>query len=94
MALQDIPKKKSRFLDPKFNVQSRPGMKKPGSGKKELLPKKSSTPSKKKVLPLTGKEAVLKEYQKSISPKGMAKTKAEQTAALDALMKKRYGKKK
>jgi len=58
-----------------------PGRKKPGIGKKELLP-------------LKGKEAVLKEYQKSISPKGMAKTKAEQTAALDALMKKRYGKKK
>jgi len=42
---------------------------------------------------LTGKDAI-KEFQKSISPKGMAKTKAEQTAALDALMKKRYGKKK
>jgi hypothetical protein len=75
-------------------LMPRKGNKKPGSGKKELLPKKSSTPSKKKVLPLTGKEAILKEYQKSISPKGMAKTKAEQTAALDALMKKRYGKKK
>ena len=42
---------------------------------------------------LTGKDAI-KEFQKSISPKGMAKTKAEQTAALDKLMKKRYGKKK
>ena len=94
MALQDIPKKKSRFLDPKFNVQSRPGMKKPGSGKKELLPKKSGVTSKKELLPLKGKEAILKEYQKSISPKGMAKTKAEQTKAQDALMKKRYGKKK
>ena len=47
-------------------------------------------PLKKK---LTGKDAI-KEFQKQISPKGMAKTKAEQTAALDALMKKRYGKKK
>jgi len=93
MALQDIPKKKSKPLDPKFSVQVRPGMKKPGSGKKELLPKKLSTPSKKKVLPLTGKAAI-DAYQKSISPKGMAKTKAAQTAALDALMKKRYGKKK
>lgn len=47
-------------------------------------------PLKKK---LTGNDAI-KEFQKQISPKGMAKTKAEQTAALDALMKKRYGKKK
>ena len=47
-------------------------------------------PLKKK---LTGKDAI-KEFQKQISPKGMAKTKAEQTAALNALMKKRYGKKK
>ena len=60
---------------------TKPSLKKPSASKKELLP-------------LKGKEAVLKEYQKSISPKGMAKTKAEQTAALDALMKKRYGKKK
>lgn len=69
----------------------RPGMKKPGSGKKELLPKKIGVTSKKEVLPgkLTGKAAI-KEFQKQISPKGMAKTKAEQTAALDALMKKRY----
>lgn len=48
------------------------------------------TPLKKK---LTGNDAI-KEYQKQISPKGMAKTKADQTAALDKLMKKRYGKKK
>ena len=95
MALQDISKKKSRPLDPKFGVQVRPGMKKPGSGKKKLLPKKIGTTSKKELLPkkLTGK-AALREYQKSISPKGMAKTKAEQTAALDKLMVKRYGKKK
>ena len=42
---------------------------------------------------LKGKAAI-DAYQKSISPKGMAKTKAEQTKAQDALMKKRYGKKK
>ena len=70
------------------------GRKKPGAGPKELLPKKLGVTSKKELLPLKGKQAVLKEYQKSISPKGMAKTKAEQTAALDKLMKKRYGKKK
>jgi len=67
---------------PKLTLVPRPGMKKPGSGKKELLPKK-----------LTGKAAI-DAYQKEISPKGMAKTKADQTAALDKLMKKRYGKKK
>ena len=78
---------------PKLTLVPRPGMKKPGSGKKELLPKKSGTPSKKKVLPLTGKAAI-DAYQKEISPKGMAKTKADQTAALDKLMKQRYGKKK
>ena len=48
---------------------------------------------KRKPSVLKGKAAI-DAYQKSISPKGMAKTKAEQTAALDALMKKRYGKKK
>ena len=80
---------------PKLTLVPRPGMKKPGSGKKELLPKKIGTTSKKELLPkkLTGKDAI-KAYQREISPKGMAKTKAEQTAALDALMKKRYGKKK
>ena len=54
-----------------------------------ILRSKPSSAKKK----LTGKDAI-KEFQKQISPKGMAKTKAEQTAALDALMKKRYGKKK
>ena len=72
-----------------------PGRKKPSTSARELLPKKlGATPMKKLPKVIKGKEAVLKEYQKSISPKGMAKTKAEQTAALDALMKKRYGKKK
>jgi hypothetical protein len=51
--------------------------------------------AKKKPMPgkLTGADA-LKAYQNEISPKGMAKTKAKQTAALDKLMEKRYGKKK
>ena len=70
----------------------RPGMKKPGSGKKELLPKMYTKPLRQ-TKELTGKAAI-DAYQKSISPKGMAKTKADQTAALDKLMKKRYGKKK
>lgn len=52
------------------------------AGKNQPLPKK-----------LTGADA-LKAFQKEISPKGMAKTKAKQTAALDKLMVKRYGKKK
>ena len=73
----------------------RPGMKKPGTGARELLPKKiGATPTKKLPKIVTGKEAALREYQKSISPKGMAKTKAEQYKAQDALMVKRYGKKK
>jgi hypothetical protein len=61
--------------------------------KKELLPKKIGTPSKRELMPLRGKAAI-DAYQKSITPKGMAKTKAEQTKAQDALMVKRYGKKK
>jgi hypothetical protein len=62
--------------------------------KPTMLGKKRVTTSSKKVTKeLTGKAAI-DAYQKSISPKGMAKTKAEQTAALDKLMKKRYGKKK
>lgn len=70
----------------------RPGRPKTGVGKKELLPKMYTKPMRKPK-ELTGK-AALDAYQKSISPKGMAKTKADQTAALDKLMKKRYGKKK
>jgi hypothetical protein len=63
--------------------------------KKQVLPKKASTVTKKQPMPgkLTGADA-LKAFQKEISPKGMAKTKAKQTAALDKLMEKRYGKKK
>ena len=61
-----------------------------------LIWSKNNTPvpaKKRTTKELTGKAAI-DAYQKSISPKGMAKTKAEQTAALDKLMKKRYGKKK
>ena len=67
----------------------RPGMKKPGSGKKELLPKKIGATSKKEVLPgkLTGNDAI-KEYQKQISPKGMATAEA---AAKKAIEKKYPG---
>ena len=85
-------KKQNKPLRPSI---VRPGMKKPGSGKKEFFPKIIGSTSKKEVLPgkLTG-NAAIKEYQRQTSPKGMAKTKVEQTAALDALMKKRYGKKK
>ena len=63
---------------------------------KNLIKAKKNTPvpaKKRTTKELTGKAAI-DAYQKSISPKGMAKTKAEQTAALDKLMKKRYGKKK
>ena len=48
------------------------------------------TPLKKKI---TGNDAI-KEFQKQISPSGMAKTKREQENALKKLMEKRYGKKK
>jgi hypothetical protein len=63
--------------------------------KKQILPKKINSVSKRKTLPgkLTG-DAAIAAYQKEISPRGMAKTKAAQTAALDKLMKQRYGKKK
>ena len=49
----------------------RPGMKKPGSGPRETLPKI-----------VTGKRAV-EEYQKSISPKGMASASAAAKKALE-----------
>jgi len=56
--------------------------------------KNTPVPAKKRTTKeLTGKAAI-DAYQKEISPRGMAKTKAAQTAALDKLMKQRYGKKK
>jgi len=56
--------------------------------------KNTPVPAKKRTTKeITGKAAI-DVYQKEISPRGMAKTKAKQTAALDKLMKKRYGKKK
>ena len=82
--MKNKPKTKLRMVTP--------GRPKTGVGKKELLPKMYTKPMRKPK-ELTGK-AALDAYQKSISPKGMAKTKADQTAALDKLMKKRYGKKK
>lgn len=58
--------------------------------KKTVISGKAKTkPAIKKV---TGKEAI-KRFEKEISPRGMAKTKAKQTAALDAKMKQRYPKK-
>jgi hypothetical protein len=72
-----------------------PSRKKPGTGARELLPKKiGATPTKKLPKIVTGKEAALRKYQKSISPKGMAKTKKQQEDALKKLMEKRYRKKK
>lgn len=68
-------------------ILPRKGNKTPGSGPKELMPKKINTPSKRKVLPLTG-EAAIKEYQRSISPKGMAEANA---AAKKAIEKKYPG---
>jgi hypothetical protein len=56
--------------------------------------KNTPVPAKKRTTKeITGKAAI-DVYQKEISPRGMAKTKAKQTAALDKLMEKRYGKKK
>ena len=63
--------------------KARPTMVRPGRAKPGVGPRKK----------LTGNDAI-KEYQKSITPKGMAKTKAQQTKAQDDLMVKRYGKKK
>ena len=43
-----------------------PGRKKPGTGARELLPKKiGATPTKKLPKIVTGKEAALRKYQKS-----------------------------
>ena len=88
--MYDVPKKKSKNLDPKFGVNINKKTK--PKARPTVVSKVKGKPTPLKVK-LTGKDAI-KEFQKSISPKGMAKTKAEQTAALDALMKKRYGKKK
>jgi hypothetical protein len=88
--MYDVPKKKSKNLDPKFGVSINKKTK--PKARPTVVSKVKGKPTPLKVK-LTGKDAI-KEFQKSISPKGMAKTKAEQTAALDALMKKRYGKKK
>ena len=71
-----------------------PGRKKPGGGPRELLPKKGSGTSTSRAKPgsgptkklprlVTGKEAVLKEYQKQISPKGVAKANADAKKALE-----------
>ena len=62
---------------------------------RNLDPKFSVPLKSKKRVPkiIKGKDAI-KAFEKEISPRGMAKTKAEQTAALDKLMNKRYGKKK
>ena len=87
MALQDNPRRKNPNLDPKFNVEVRPSRKKPGTGKKELLPKKIGTPSKRELMPLKGKEAI-DAYQRSIRPENIAK---ENFAAKKALEKKYPG---
>lgn len=86
--MYDISKKKSKDLDPKFGVNIDKKLK-PKTKPTVISRKKPSSKRKE----LTGKDAI-KAYQREISPKGMAKTKADQTAALDKLMKKRYGKKK
>ncbi len=86
--MYDVPKKKSKELDSKFGVKVN---KKP-KARPTVVSKVKGKPTPLKVK-LTGKAAI-DAYQKEISPRGMAKTKADQTAALDKLMKKRYGKKK
>jgi hypothetical protein len=65
--------------------------------KKELktIKKEMTKRAKEKIKPskLKGKAAI-KEFQKQISPSGMAKTKKQQEDALKKLMEKRYRKKK
>ena len=58
--------------------------------KPTVISRSKPSSNKKK---LTGKDAI-KEFQKQISPSGMAKTKRQQEDALKKLMEKRYGKKK
>ena len=85
------PKARPTMVNPRRGI--------PSIGARELLPKTITPkgigkPSRKELMVVKGKAAILKEYEKSISPKGMAKTNAQQTKAQDALMVKRYGKKK
>ena len=50
--MYDVPKKKNKNLDPKFNAQIKPSRKKIGTNKKELLPKKIGKPAgKREILP-------------------------------------------
>jgi len=58
--------------------------------KPTVISRSKPSSNKKK---LTGNDAI-KEFQKQISPSGMAKTKRQQEDALKKLMEKRYGKKK
>ena len=82
--MYDVPKKKSKNLDPKFGVsinkKSKPKARPTVASKIKGKP----TPLKKK---LTGNDAI-KEYQKEISPKGMASAEA---AAKKAIEKKYPG---
>jgi hypothetical protein len=69
MPLQDIPKKKSKTLDPKFNVEIRPARKKPGTGKRELMGKEAIDAYQRSIRPeniakenLAAKKALEKKY--------------------------------
>jgi hypothetical protein len=73
MALQDIPKKKTRPLDPKFNVEIKPARKKKATAKpmiksaakpkglNDYLDKGMTPPSKNKKLP-SDADVILKGY--------------------------------
>ncbi len=88
--MYDVPKKKSKNLDPKFGVSINKKTKPKARPTVVSRIKVKPTPLKKK---LTGNDAI-KEFQKQISPSGMARTKRQQEDALKKLMEKRYGKKK
>ena len=77
--MYDVPKKKSKNLDPKFGVsinkKSKPKARPTVASKIKGKP----TPLKKKP---TGNDAI-KEFQKQISPKGMAGAEASAKKAIE-----------
>ncbi len=77
--MYDVPKKKSKNLDPKFGVSINKKTKPKARPTVVSRIKVKPTPLKKK---LTGNDAI-KEYQKQISPKGMAEAEAAAKKALE-----------
>ena len=88
--MYDVPKKKSKNLDPKFginiNKKTKPKARPTTGSKIKMKP----TPLKTK---LRGNDAI-REFQKQISPSGMAKTKKQQEEALRKLQLERSKKRR